>query len=241
MHNEALWEQHAGWWQRQFTAGADPEYQQQILPMVGRHLQGARRVLDIGCGEGQVARRLSDAGAEVVGVDPTWSQVAVARERGGGPRYARARAESLPCRDRAFDAVVACGVLEHVEPFERAIREIARVLEPGGRCLMVMAHPLLQAPGSGWVDDRVIGEHYWRIGAYLDDDRVVDEVAPGVELVFIHRPLGRYVHAMGEAGLVIDDMEEPSPTAAILDETWNGPEAGAIPRLLALRSRRSMF
>jgi len=68
-HNEALWEQNAKWWQRTYSGGADPEYDEQILPLVARRLEGARRVLDIGCGEGQVARRI----AEVVGVDPAWS------------------------------------------------------------------------------------------------------------------------------------------------------------------------
>src|SRR3981081_142637 len=48
--NEELWERHAGWWQREFTAGADPEYQDLILPLVARWLGDARRALDIGGG-----------------------------------------------------------------------------------------------------------------------------------------------------------------------------------------------
>ena len=240
MDNEALWEQHAGWWQREFTAGADPEYEQQILPLVARHLRGARHVLDIGCGEGQVARRIArSAGVEVIGLDPTPSQIAAARERAGGPSYARARADALPCRSAAFDAVVVCLALEHVQAFEAAIGEVARVLEPGGRFVLLLCHPVLQAPGSGWVDDQIVGEHYWRIGSYLGDDAAVDTVAPGVDLVFIHRPLSRYVHAMGEAGLVIDDMEEPPPPAQFLADTWGYEEAATIPRLLLLRARRS--
>ena len=51
-----LWEQHASWWQDGFTEGADPEYVEQILPLAASHLDGAARVLDVGCGEGQVAR-----------------------------------------------------------------------------------------------------------------------------------------------------------------------------------------
>ena len=195
-------------------------------------------MLDIGCGEGQVARRIALLGADVVGLDPTRSQVAVAVDRAGGPRYARARAEALPCRSHAFDAVVVCLAFEHVEQFELAIDEVARVLEPGGVFVLLLAHPLLQAPRSGWVDDESSGEHYWRIGGYLDDHTEVDEVAPGVKLRFVHRPLSRYVHAMGQAGLVIDDMEEPSPPPALLDDLWDFPEAATIPRLLLLRASR---
>ncbi len=149
-----------------------------------------------------------------------------------------ARAEGLPCRSAAFDAVVLCLALEHVDAFETAICEVARVLKPGGRFVLLLGHPLLQAPGSGWIDNQVLGEHYWRIGAYLPDDTVVDSVAPGVDLVFIHRPLSRYVHVMGEAGLLIDDMEEPSPPAQFLQDSSGWTDEATIPRVLLLRARR---
>jgi SAM-dependent methyltransferase len=237
--NETLWEQHASWWQREYAAGADPEYEEQILPLVARHLGGSRRVLDVGCGEGQVARHLARLGVDVVGLDPTPSQIRTARERGGGPQYARARADALPCRTASFDSVLVCLALEHVDAFEDAIREVARTLGPGGRFVLVLCHPLLQAPGSGWIDDRIVDERYWRVGRYLDDDVVVDEVALGVSLRFVHRALSRYVHAMGAAGLLIDDMEEPSPPARFLADTWGYPEAETIPRVLLIRARRT--
>ena len=238
MQNDLQWERHAAWWQREFSDGADPEYEDQILPLVARHVQGARRVLDVGCGEGQVARRIAGTGAEVVGVDPTAAQVEMARQRAGGPRYVRAGAEALPCRDGSFDTVVVCLALEHVDAFETAIDEVARVLEPGGRFILLLCHPLLQAPGSAWIDDRILGEMYWRVGAYLGDERRFDEVAPGVDLLFVHRPLGRYVHAMGRAGLLIDDMVEEPPPARVIEQTWGFAEAATIPRVLLISARR---
>ena len=71
-----------------------------------------------GCGEGQIARRVAAAGALVVGVDPTAAQIVEAQARGGGPVYARADADHLPHPDGAFDAVVMCLVIEHLDPFE---------------------------------------------------------------------------------------------------------------------------
>ena len=148
MDDRSLWEEQAGWWQQGFTDGADPEYEEQILPLIDQHIAGSRRVLDIGCGEGQAARRLTAMGAEVIGLDPTPAQLRLARERAGGPAYAHAIAEALPCRSRSFDAVVMCLVIEHIEAYEATIHEVARVLEPGGRFLLLLNHPLLQAPGA---------------------------------------------------------------------------------------------
>jgi len=150
----------------------------------------------------------------------------------------QARAEQLPFTRAAFDAVVLCLALEHVDPFEPALREIARVLEPDGRFLLFLTHPLLQAPGSGWVDDQIRGERYWRIGPYLRDDVAIDAVAPGVEFSFAHRPLSRYIHVMGEVGLLIDDMEEPPPPPIVVEETCGFSNGDSIPRLLLMCARR---
>ena len=239
---EDLWEAHAGWWQEGFTDGADPEYEEQILPMAAEHLAGTRRVLDVGCGEGQISRLAVARGAEVVvGVDPTWAQVEVATARAGGARYARSGAGALPFRDGAFDAVVACLVFEHIRDVDDAIAEVARVLEPGGRFLFFLNHPLLQTPNSGWIDDQILDppEQYWRIGPYLTEDDSEEEVAPGVLLPFIHRPLNRYVNAMAGAGLFIERMEEPPPPEGFLERAAEYREAATIPRLLFLVARKT--
>lgn len=234
----SLWEQHAAWWQHAFSNGADSEYEEQILPLVKHHLREARRVLDVGCGEGQVSRCIARAGTEVVGLDRASSQIRTAHDRGGLPCYTRAQAELLPFHGAAFDAVVLCLALEHIEPFEPAIHEVARVLVPGGQFLLLLVHPLLQAPGSGWVDDEQLGEPYWKVGPYLPDDAAIDEVAPGVHLPFAHRPLHRYVHVMGKVGLFIEDMVEPPPPSEVLIETGGFSIAPTIPRLLLLSARR---
>ncbi|MCZ7525790.1 MAG: class I SAM-dependent methyltransferase [Acidimicrobiia bacterium] len=234
------WERHAGWWQAGFTGGADPEYEEQILPMALEHLRGARRVLEVGAGEGQVARAARSAGAGlVVGVEPATAQVRTAVARGGGPRFLRAVADALPFPDGSFDAVVACLVFEHVGPFEAAIGEVARVLEPGGRFLLFLNHPLLQAPDSGWVDDHILDEQYWRVGPYLPEDRRDEEISPGVTLPFWHRPLSRYVNALVERGLVIRRMDEPAPPPGFVARAPEYREAVTIPRLLFLRAQRA--
>ena len=244
---EDPWERHAEWWRDTFTNGADLEYELQILPLASSHLEGARRVLDLGSGEGHLTRRVarSSQSAEiVVGLEPSSAQLAnaVAEEftaaRAGGPRYVRAIGERLPFRDESFDAVVCCLVIEHASDPDALLAEAVRVLTVGGRFLLLVNHPMFQGTGSGFVDDQTLGEHYWRVGPYLREEVVWEEVDPGVRLPFAHRPLSRYVNPVTARGCVLTRLEEPEPPLAFLDGSVDLELESAIPRLLLLRFER---
>lgn len=234
------WEIHAQWWQDKFTDGADAEYEEQILPIVEGYLRDYGRVLDVGTGEGQIARRLMRSGVGgAFGVDPTVAQLREAKARDGGVRFTRGRAEALPIATASVDAVVACLVFEHLPDHVGPLREVARVLRPGGRFVWCLNHPLLQTPNSGWIDDQVLDEQYWRVGPYLDDDVSLEELEPGVVLPFVHRPLGRYVNTMIESGLALTRMDEPAPPPGFLARADEYEAAASIPRLLVLVAERT--
>ena len=243
---DRLWEDNATWWIEGFTDGADPEYEEQIVPMAIADLDGYRMILDVGCGDGQIGRAVTKAhGCHVVGIDPTWNQIKVAKERSlrdadSSMSVARAGADRLPFVDESFDAVVACLVFEHIREVDSAIGEVARVLRRGGRFSFFLNHPLLQTPGSGWIDDQVLDppEQYWRIGPYLIEEESVEEVEKDVFIPFIHRPLSRYVGAMVRHGLVITGMTEPAPPAGFLARASEYEAASTIPRLLHLQAEK---
>jgi len=270
------WDELATWWRATFTNGADVEYDQQILPLAVAHLAGCRRILDLGCGEGQLARRLAEgagtaeaadaaqgadcAGAEgadvaqlagvaggscsfraaelVVGLDPFRRQLENAASQGGGAMFVQGAGEQLPFPARAFDGVVCCLVIEHVADPDQVLAEVARVLAPGGRFLLLVNHPVIQGPGSGFVDDRLLEERYWRIGPYLPETVTVEEVDPGVRVSFAHRPLSRYVNPLTERGLVLTRLEEPAPPLEFLTGSIDLELEAAMPRLCLMRFER---
>jgi ubiquinone/menaquinone biosynthesis C-methylase UbiE len=90
------------------------------------------RVLDIGCGTGRLLRLFAQRfpRASLVGVDPSAGMLAVSAE--GPGHFVRATAEHLPFRDAAFDLVVSTASCRHWDDACAAVREIGRVLKPGG-------------------------------------------------------------------------------------------------------------
>ncbi len=106
-------------------------------------LQPGDRVLDLGCGEGRHAiTAWLEADAQVVGLDLSLQDLTTARERAGqfdkpgetdnGLAWVRGSGLSLPFPDATFSKVICAEVLEHVPDYRQILREIQRVLKPGG-------------------------------------------------------------------------------------------------------------
>jgi SAM-dependent methyltransferase len=92
------------------------------------------RVLDVGCGAGSIAKAVKRErpDLEVMGCDLSESALANARVDAEGVDFRLATAERLPFEDGTLDFVWIIDVLEHVDDPERVLREVARVLKPGG-------------------------------------------------------------------------------------------------------------
>jgi SAM-dependent methyltransferase len=98
--------------------------------------QAGERILDLGCGDGQLTQRIAATGAHVVGVDASAEMVAASRARGIAAD--QAGAEALPYADDSFDAVFSNAALHWVRDQDAMMFEVHRVLKPGGRFVAEM-------------------------------------------------------------------------------------------------------
>ncbi|MFQ6012694.1 MAG: class I SAM-dependent methyltransferase [Thermoplasmata archaeon] len=204
-----------------------------------------QRVLDMGCGNGYIARKLVRGGADVTGIDASASIIAHAQRRETeaplGIKYHVADAAHLDrWEDASFDTVVANMSLMDIEDAEGAIREAARLLGPLGRFVASLSHPCFDLGNrSAWDVERVveptrIRTTIWRkVSRYREPfhDRV-PWVGPDYpfQTVYYHRPLSWYFRTLHGAGLVVRRLEEPAPTEEfIASESPQGPWIAEIP------------
>jgi ubiquinone/menaquinone biosynthesis C-methylase UbiE len=122
------------------------EHRYQVHPRlksaVGFEKARGKRVLEIGCGCGSEAERFARAGASYTAVDLTNAAVSITQRRfqlaGLKGRFTQGDAENLPFADGSFDIVYSHGVLHHTPDTPRTIREVHRVLAPGGRAMIML-------------------------------------------------------------------------------------------------------
>jgi SAM-dependent methyltransferase len=124
-------------------------------------LEGDERVLDVGCGNGAYLEMIGGA----VGLDASEGMLGTARGRASGPLVA-GDSVRLPFTGGAFDVVLAAHMLYHVDDRPQAVRELRRVLRPGGVCIAVTNGEESRSELSRLVED-VVG-HGWRWRSPLD-------------------------------------------------------------------------
>lgn len=237
MNSEQGWEQEAENWVRWArTPGHDAYWHYgepffaQIVPAPGR------QTLEIGCGEGRVARDLTRRGHTVVAVDASPTLLRYAQEADPDGRYLVADAAALPFPDAEFDLVVAYNSLMDVSDMPAALREAARVLQPGGRCCICVTHPLNDAGRfSGEAPDAA----FTISGSYLEQQSFNEQFErDGLRITFHGQcyPLQDYARALEDAGFLIEKLREPAASAQAIAASAAYRRWQRLPMFLHLRA-----
>ena len=175
--------------------------------LVPRPLAG-KLVVAAACGSGAQCAWLADQGAEVIGFDLSPKMVDEAARRCGDrvTLHVADLAGPLPIASGSADGITCSLALHYLEDWGAALGSFARILQPGGWCVLSSDHPFgPPLPGQR--------------GGYFDRELVADRwVKGGVEVVqhFWRRPLSEVVDAFADAGFVIDRIVEAQPSAEAL-------------------------
>ena len=174
---------------------------------------GAGRGLDVGCGEGETARRLRRRVGHVTAIDPDAAMIAEARSLGDDIAYTVADLDSAALQPGSFDVVSAVAVLHHME-HRAGLRRLASLVAPGGLLLVVglAKSRALREYASDAVDAIAIRRYtftrrVWETPApkvwpppvsYAEAQRLSEEALPGVE--YRRVPFFRYTLAWVSPG-----------------------------------------
>ncbi|HTW21590.1 MAG TPA: class I SAM-dependent methyltransferase [Mycobacteriales bacterium] len=190
--------------------------------------------VDIGCGEGRVARDLSLLGHRVVALDGSYAMAhaAATHPDAQGPVVV-ADAARLPLRDGCADLAVAFMSLQDVDDYRGALAEAGRVLRDGGVLVLAIVHPVNEVghfEDSDDPDSRFVVDADW-YAAHRYSDRCARD---GLQMTFHseHRPVSDYVDALADAGFLIERIREPTDPDP--SRPWH-----RIPMFLHVRALRS--
>lgn len=158
--------------------------------------QQPTRVLDLGCGEGWLARRLAPLGIAVTGIDAAPELVAAARAAGGGT-FRVADYGELPADLGDFDLAVSNFALLGREPVERLLTALPEFLHPGGHLIVQTLHPLVLGDDQSYRDG-------WREDSWAAFSASVEEPPP-----WYFRTLGSWIDLLGAGGFGLRELREP--------------------------------
>jgi ubiquinone/menaquinone biosynthesis C-methylase UbiE len=242
------WGQVAQWYD-QHVGDAGSEYHQKVVvPGTLRLLapQSGESAIDVACGQGVLCRALHEKGIQVTGVDAATELIVAARERSGEAiRYLVGDARDLSFLPDARFAMAACVLaIQNMHPIAPIFANVSRLLTTQGRLVLVMMHPAFRGPKEtswGWDEENKV--QYRRVDRYLTPRKSPIVTHPGSDphhyTWSFHKPIGEYVKALRNAGLLIDAIEEwPSHK-----QSEPGPRSAAenqarkeIPMFMAIRA-----
>ncbi|MET0663519.1 MAG: class I SAM-dependent methyltransferase [Ilumatobacteraceae bacterium] len=251
----AMWNANAASWTELSRAGFDVYRDLVNTPAFFAMLPAVAELsgLDLGCGEGHNTRLLAERGADVVALDIADAFVAAAAECGGrGVRFVIADGAALPFASGSFDFVTAFMSLMDVGDPESTLREVERVLEPGGFVQFSVVHPATATPirrwlldGSGRREALAIGDYFvegpiterWTFGAAPIDVR---ERHQPFTITYARRTLSGWVNAVLAAGLSIEAIAEPHADEETALDRPEVADTRIAPYFLILRARKPL-
>ena len=188
-----------------------------------------KAVLDVGCGEGYNTRLLARIGARVVGVDISPKMIEHARreERRSplGIRYEVASFSDLSIfEDESFDVVVSFMAFMDGSTYEGAVKEILRVLRPGGDLIFSVTHPCFMTRGFGWIEDEQ-GSIKLTVSDYFNSEPWVEnwgfsdipdpEQAAQFAVPVFPKTISEYLNVLIRTGFILRAIEEPRAPAEV--------------------------
>ena len=202
------WEEASSWYDKLVGEGGHYYHESVILPALSKELQGAISLLDVGCGQGILARHIPSKTA-YLGLDASPSLIAAARKKSPGCIFEVADVcKPWKIKKNDFTNAVMLLSFQNMESPKVALQEIRKHLISSGQLIIVLNHPAFRIPRhSSWGVDEKAHIQFRRINHYMSPQKIPIQVQQTTTWSF-HYPLSTISQMLFEAGFSIKKIEE---------------------------------
>lgn len=191
------------------------------------------RVLDLGCGFGELANYIIDHGAiHVTGVDISENMLAIAKKH-TNIHYLHSSMEDVTFKEQEFDLIVSSLAFHYIADYDSLIAKIVKWIKPDGYLVFSTEHPIVTAnkKAEGWVSDPDSNIFHWPINHYGEEG--LRSQFWGVDgVIKYHRKLSTLLNVLIQNGLTVLEVEEPESTPEGLEK---------MPKIINERKRPSFI
>ncbi len=166
-----------------------------------------KKVLDLGCGPGLYAKKLSERGTKVKGIDLSRDLIKIAKRENPNIEFKIGDAENLPYKNSEFDIVLAALVLGHLSNWDKALSEINRVLKRGGIFVFSGYNPVIEKTKK----TRWFFRNFREIKDYFEEGWRFSKWKKDAKKIHYHRTYGTIVKSLVKHGFEIIDYEDCKP------------------------------
>lgn len=227
---DTSWHGVAEWYDKHLK-DEDTYHNKVVAPNLLRILGEIRgkNILDLACGTGYFALQMAQMDAKVTGVDAGADLIKIAKENVSREVKSNSKSPNLNIKyytsaasdlgmlsDNSQDIVLCSLAIQNIENVDAVAKEVARVLRPSGRMIIVMNHPVLRTPKiSSWEYDKTYNIQSRRLDAYMSESKNKMDMNPGVKdendkkyTYSFHRPLQFYFKIFSKHHMAVRRLEE---------------------------------
>jgi ubiquinone/menaquinone biosynthesis C-methylase UbiE len=216
--NQDFWKDFAGEYAELVGEEGDVRHKLVVNPAIFSLLGNLKEktVLDAGCGNGYLTRKMAETAKEVTGIDLTEKLIEIAKSKNNPPnvKFLQGSVNELPFDDKTFDTILSNLVLMDVEDLDKTAKEFLRVLKTGGNLVISILHPCFENPPKTY---SLYDENKKKIGRvvqeYYDTGLIKDESSKkenGQIYQHYHRTISDYLNTFADTGLKLSKSIEPN-------------------------------
>ncbi len=211
-----------------------------ILKEMLPDLEG-KKILDLGCGYGWHCRYIIENGAaSVIGIDISEKMLKKAQEINqlDGIKYKNVPLEDVHFECETFDMVFSSLTLHYIEHYSTLLDNIYKWLNPGGRFVFSVEHPVFTSEGGqNWMYDEAGNKMHWPVDGYFFEGQRNTSFL-GEKVVKYHRTLSTYLNLLLKAGFKIIEINEPMPNTEMLNSIPEMKEELRRPMMLLVSAEK---